>query len=177
MKSINTSCHKFYFRTIFMLSQWRGFCYNGEEQERRRRSLSGFECPFPLRGLERGAPGSCIDQRAQLEPNYYTYWYLAQHRLQPATLTGLAECITYRNKAYHEARVDVWRSAFRKYHINIWPIRAMDQNSWEELLSCLAACKSDRYSSTIHDIGNRWRLGLSFTPRPFYPGEINLGTH
>jgi hypothetical protein len=34
-----------------------------------------------------------------------------------------------------------------------------------------------RYSSTIPDLGTRWRRVVSFTPRPLYPGEIALCTH
>jgi hypothetical protein len=34
-----------------------------------------------------------------------------------------------------------------------------------------------RYSSTILDLGTRWRYVVSFTPRPLYPREITPGTH
>jgi hypothetical protein len=34
-----------------------------------------------------------------------------------------------------------------------------------------------RYSSTILDLGTRWRWVVSYTPRPLYPEEILPGTH
>jgi hypothetical protein len=34
-----------------------------------------------------------------------------------------------------------------------------------------------RYSSTILNLGTIWRLVVSFTPRPLYPGEITPGTY
>jgi hypothetical protein len=34
-----------------------------------------------------------------------------------------------------------------------------------------------RYSSTILDLGIRWRLVVNFTPQPLYPGERAAGTH
>jgi hypothetical protein len=33
------------------------------------------------------------------------------------------------------------------------------------------------YSSTILDLGTRWRSVVSFTPQPLYPWEIVASTH